>query len=383
MTQSIKNPTPPLQYAVQLLESVADLHLGNIKFGEWLQRMANMTECAAACSVSWTIGEPDTVIFDYSDTPILIDQPWIAAADKLIAAANPDQPALLDDLARSADALPAAPEDPLNNPNLLIGFLDTGPARTLLMFRCDDKPKGWAQADRERFDQLLPTLLKAHLVHKKLIVADNRLDVANSILQSAPRAVVSFTKDLKILRANAMAQDILDLGDIFSEDDGLLVINNDDLLSDINRWLSENWSMSRKDLEKVDWHRSLRSKSRGLTYQLTLRAYKLKKWHLESSAHERFATLLINMPEVRVSPTQAQLKEFYGLTRAQARLVLALLNGGSIADASELLNVSINTSRSHLRAIYNKLGVDNKAELLRLLSATLAEYTSTHKKLRI
>jgi DNA-binding CsgD family transcriptional regulator len=383
MTQPTENPGPGLRNAVELLDSVADLHLGNIKMGGWLQRMANMTECAAACSVSWTTGEPDSVIFAYSDTPILIDQPWIAAADKLITAANPDRPALLDDLARSADVLPAAPDDPLNNPNLLIGLLDSGVARTLLIFRCDDKPKGWAQADRERLNQLLPALEKAHQVHKKFIIADNRLDVANSILQSAPRAVVSFTRDLKIIRANDMGQDILDLRDIFSEDDGHLVINNDELRDDINRWISENWSMSREKLEKADWHRSLRSKTRGLTYQLTMRAYKLKNWHLESSAHERFATLLINMPEVRVSPTQAQLKEFYGLTRAQARLVLVLLNGGSIADASDQLNVSINTSRSHLRAIYNKLGVDNKAELLRLLSATLAEYTSTHKKLRI
>jgi len=371
-----------MNHAIEMLDSVADLHLGNIDMGEWLQRLTVVTECSSTCTVSWTAGLSDTVKFDYSAVPILIDQPWISAMDKLISDAKPAPPGLLDEIAKSAGALPKDPKDPLNNPDLMVCYLDSEPARTLLILRCDEKPGGWSIDDRKRIQMLLPVLLKAHQLHRKLVQTGNHLDIANKVLHSIPRGIVGFSKDLKILKANKMAEDILSTKDIFVAQDGELVITNDVLRADFYEWLRTAWSTPAKELEEAVWHRGFYSHDAQLSYQLTARVDTLENWNIESSSSNRFASLFIAIPETPVTPTQAQLKEFYGLTRAQARLVIALLSGMSITQASEELNISINTSRSHLRTIYNKLGVDSKAELLRLLAATLVEYTSTHKMLR-
>ena len=51
-----------------------------------------------------------------------------------------------------------------------------------------------------------------------------------------------------------------------------------------------------------------------------------------------------------------------------------MMDGHDIVTTAARLHISVNTVRSHLRAIYAKLGVENIAGLLRMVSATLVNY---------
>jgi DNA-binding CsgD family transcriptional regulator len=53
---------------------------------------------------------------------------------------------------------------------------------------------------------------------------------------------------------------------------------------------------------------------------------------------------------------------------------MAMLDGKDIAKSAATLHLSVNTVRSHLRGIYGKLGVNNQAELLRVLATTMVDY---------
>src|SRR5262249_26006887 len=57
----------------------------------------------------------------------------------------------------------------------------------------------------------------------------------------------------------------------------------------------------------------------------------------------------------------------FGLTCAERVLTEYILSGASIASAQTALNVSSNTIRTHLKAIYRKTGAHNQADLVRLL----------------
>jgi DNA-binding CsgD family transcriptional regulator len=50
----------------------------------------------------------------------------------------------------------------------------------------------------------------------------------------------------------------------------------------------------------------------------------------------------------------------------------------TIEQAAELLHISVNTARSHLRAIYARLGVASKAQLMQMVSSTFG--TSRYDK---
>lgn len=58
-----------------------------------------------------------------------------------------------------------------------------------------------------------------------------------------------------------------------------------------------------------------------------------------------------------------------GLTPAEARLASALLHGDNLATTAAKLNISINTAKTQLQAIYGKVGVDNRTKLVRLVVA--------------
>lgn len=64
--------------------------------------------------------------------------------------------------------------------------------------------------------------------------------------------------------------------------------------------------------------------------------------------------------------------ELERLTSREVELLRQLACGATYAQAARLMRVSLNTVRTHVRAVYGKLGVDNKtAAVLRALELGL------------
>ena len=65
-----------------------------------------------------------------------------------------------------------------------------------------------------------------------------------------------------------------------------------------------------------------------------------------------------------------------GLTPAEARLAARLRFGLSLKEASEELGISVNTARNQLKSVFDKLGVNRQADLVRHLTELAALATS-------
>jgi DNA-binding CsgD family transcriptional regulator len=61
------------------------------------------------------------------------------------------------------------------------------------------------------------------------------------------------------------------------------------------------------------------------------------------------------------------LKTSFGLTAAERRLTMMLLQGTTMKEASKALAVSPNTAQSQLKSVFSKVGVHRQAELIRVL----------------
>jgi DNA-binding CsgD family transcriptional regulator/PAS domain-containing protein len=71
-----------------------------------------------------------------------------------------------------------------------------------------------------------------------------------------------------------------------------------------------------------------------------------------------------------MAPRQATsdvLIALFGLTPAEARLAIRLVNGLSLDEAAISLGVSRNTAKSHLRAVFSKTGVTRQPQLIQLI----------------
>jgi DNA-binding CsgD family transcriptional regulator len=64
---------------------------------------------------------------------------------------------------------------------------------------------------------------------------------------------------------------------------------------------------------------------------------------------------------------EQRLVELFALTPAEARVALALLEGGGPRDAARNLGISFYTARAHLARIFEKTGTSRQSELVRLM----------------
>jgi DNA-binding CsgD family transcriptional regulator len=69
--------------------------------------------------------------------------------------------------------------------------------------------------------------------------------------------------------------------------------------------------------------------------------------------------------EVHVDPVLLQ--SAYGLTSAEAKVAVALLESGSAKDVADKLGTSANTVNTQVKQIYAKLGVDTRTRFVKLL----------------
>lgn len=85
----------------------------------------------------------------------------------------------------------------------------------------------------------------------------------------------------------------------------------------------------------------------------------------DSGAYAAIIFIADSAQEVEVDP--AKLQSAYGLTPAEARVAVALLELGSAKEVADKLGVSPHTVRVQIRHVYAKLGVDTRARFVKLL----------------
>ena len=79
--------------------------------------------------------------------------------------------------------------------------------------------------------------------------------------------------------------------------------------------------------------------------------------------------LFIVDPANRHSIPLEQVMDAYGLTPAEARVALAASSGNTIGESAELLNLSPNTIKTHLRHVFAKTATGRQVELAGLIAA--------------
>jgi DNA-binding CsgD family transcriptional regulator/PAS domain-containing protein len=77
--------------------------------------------------------------------------------------------------------------------------------------------------------------------------------------------------------------------------------------------------------------------------------------------------VIVSDPAAAALIDKATLHSLYDLTAGESRAAAALLQGHSIQSAAQLLGVSPETLRTHLKAIFRKVGVSRQQDLVRIL----------------
>lgn len=86
----------------------------------------------------------------------------------------------------------------------------------------------------------------------------------------------------------------------------------------------------------------------------------------------RSMLVLCRLPNPRTGESVERLASLFDLPRREAELAVALNEGLSIAEAAERMGLTLETARNYSKRLYANLGVRGQAELVRLVSDSVA-----------
>jgi DNA-binding CsgD family transcriptional regulator len=84
------------------------------------------------------------------------------------------------------------------------------------------------------------------------------------------------------------------------------------------------------------------------------------------------AMVVITEPERSSGPDEDGLRALFDLTPAEARLVIALCAGETLATYADATGTSLNTAKTHLKHVFEKTGETRQADLVRRVSTDVA-----------
>jgi DNA-binding CsgD family transcriptional regulator/PAS domain-containing protein len=350
------------------------LHQGKLSDETWLEIFAKTVDCDAAACIRWTNGRPDyPVVSAYGELPEL-PPGWRTWADRVINGSGRREPGYIEDFALAALDPKLRAENNFTDPRIILGVVDWEPACIIMLMARDNDKAPWGEFERKKIAQILGCVRESINVHKILDRRRYISGLARDILNSSPRGMIALSDDGVIQLANTRAEAILAMRDGISRHQGKLLINDPKAAGILAAHLAGLANMKGDGLPEMDWNLVARRPSGAGSYQMILGSIRLHEWNIESRRSDRVAIVYLHDRANTERPTPTQLRDFYGMTAAQARLAGLVYSGKTIADAAEELHVSVNTARTHMRGIYAKTGVSSQTELISLLASGLKTY---------
>jgi DNA-binding CsgD family transcriptional regulator len=241
-----------------------------------------------------------------------------------------------------------------------------------VIFRQRKISPDWLEYDRERLRELLPIIGKSVAIKKRLSKNADIIELSSKINDESSRGFITLMPDSRVVATNRLARSILDKKELIKLRGDKVEICDKQLKIEFEQQLAQIQKSSERELSAYSWYRNIGKLPESGDLLLTMRAFCPDSWRRESSAHNRTIVITLEKMQRQTTPNEAQLCEFFNLTKAQARLVKQLTRSSGVEDAANALNISVNTARSHLRAIYERVGVSDKAQLLQRVGSTIA-----------
>ena len=242
----------------------------------------------------------------------------------------------------------------------------------LRVVRLGDEPK-FTESDRQRLASIIPLMKKALTIYSRIEMRGFSQAIYQELLASMDIASFILGSNFEVMAKNYLAEQVVKNKDgFFIEHQKLSCINPADQKKlteichsivnvkpdDDSAFLPENFTLSRAQPE-TKWSaliRPINNQGFGVT---------------ETTPE---LLLLIRDFNRRQIPSPALLIDVFGVTPAEARLILKLMEGLSLTAAAQTLGISRNTARTQLSAVFSKTQLNSQTQLVKLVSDTLSNH---------
>ncbi|MGI9329219.1 MAG: LuxR C-terminal-related transcriptional regulator, partial [Gammaproteobacteria bacterium] len=233
----------------------------------------------------------------------------------------------------------------------------------------------FSQADQDSLLQVTGYLRRAVGLNRRFIriFADYR--ASRLVLDSAPRGIVILDQRGLATYTNNEAKRIFNNGDGISLLEDQLVLGDPSAMQVFDEFIHNSRSDKAGEAQRSTAIPVTRNPPELAAYQLM--AYPMKTDPRQATLDKQaaMAIALLHDPLVAAAPNDALLASYFNLTPAEAHVTQALCSGRSLPSAASELSISVNTARTHLRSVFQKVGVHSQAALVQRVTLSL-QYAS-------
>lgn len=222
--------------------------------------------------------------------------------------------------------------------------------------------KDFSAEHRRGLELAAPHLLRAVQTHRLLATADLHRRVACEVLNALSVSAIVVDPAGKVVFANAVAERSL------RESEGLAVRQARLTTSDPRQEAAFQEAIrraSRLSAGSVSPPADMLSIRRACKRPLSVMVAPFRAGSWVGGPPGASAIVFANDPETRRPPAATALARLYNLTRAEARLLDALLQGEQISEFANRVGVSANTAKTQLKQLFAKTGTNRQPDLMR------------------
>jgi DNA-binding CsgD family transcriptional regulator len=222
--------------------------------------------------------------------------------------------------------------------------------------------KDFGAEDRRSLELLLPHLSRAAQVHVLLATADLQRRLANGMFDALSVSAIIVDRGCKLVFANDLANRLLRAGDGLRVQQGQLTTRDSRQDAALQEAVCRASVIACGGAAPAGDVLLVRRTNRR---PLSVLVVPLPRDAWIGGLVDAPAIVFASDPEARPLPATTALATLYQLTRAEARLLAALLQGERIAEFAERIGISINTANTQLKQIFAKTGTNRQSDLMR------------------
>lgn len=269
-----------------------------------------------------------------------------------------------DDEFRKAEIYKYYKKQGVFNFNYQVLFKESGVAGGISFSR-PETMSDFSDGEQQAMRFIIPHLRKSMQISVKFAQSRQERELLTECLSKISQGVIVLNDFGKVVFLNDSAQKLVDANDgLQIKRDGILTAV---YLSDTKRLRMLTDGVFKPSLERRTAHGGILQVSRpsGLR-PLSLLISPFSEYR-GLFGSKKFALIFINDPERKMEKIEPILSEIYGLTAAESKLAVILAQGKSLGEATHLLGVKPNTTRTHLKRIFSKTETNRQSELVKLI----------------
>lgn len=217
-------------------------------------------------------------------------------------------------------------------------------------------------------ERLLPHLRHASALYERLGMLWLTDAIADHVIDETARAVFVVDGARRVVRLNAAAETLAGRDDGVSLREGCLEVRGASKARRLDALIALVAGGQRADDAPLANDMVVpRTSMCALPYVLTVSAL---IGHDDAAAfgrERRRVMVAVHEPTGVPRETWVRVSRLYGLTAQETRVAMRMCDGEALPDVANALGITVNTCRTHIKALFNKTGTGRQAELVATL----------------